>query len=582
MRKVFTKIFGAYLIVLVLLSGMILIFSFNSIKNHYTSYLISDLKNYNEVLQPLIKPDLINNRYNTLDSLIKLLGSEVKARITVINNSGVVLADSKNSPSTMENHLNRPEIKQAMTEKIGVSTRFSSTINKDMLYVAIPIINENNRIAFLRLSLYVTDVNRLIDDLENKIINLTLLGVSISLIILLILSKRISNPIDQLVRASKKVALGEFKTKVYLKNKDEMKDLADSFNYMTEHISDLFNMLTEEKEKLDGLIKTLHEGLIVLDSEGKLLLANQSFLEFSNSKNIIGKYYNEVIENKDFCDFIELLRRDKSNNSIEIAINDKFFLCSANFLESRGNYVVIMHDVTQIKRLDQFKKDFIVNVSHELRTPLTAIKGFVETMEDDAREDQLHYLDIIHRHSDRLINIVSDLLVLSKLEQNTNNYVLSELDYRDYLPNLITLFDQKLSQKNIKLLINVNDKMPIAYVDAFKMEQLFINLIDNAIKYTDEGSISVSILPEKSKYRIEIADTGIGIPKEKLDRIFERFYVIDKSRSRKVGGTGLGLSIVKHIVLLHKGEIKVESDTGKGTRFIITLPYLPEISNNID
>jgi two-component system phosphate regulon sensor histidine kinase PhoR len=576
MKRISAKIFIGYLIMILLLSGLILFFSFQTIKSHYIKYLINDLKNYNEVLLTTVKPYISEHKIQGLDSLIKDAAKEINTRITIMDENGAVLADSKNQPAKMENHSTRPEILQAKTEKLGVSLRFSSTVGKDMLYVAIPINIKSERKGYIRLSLFINDINNLIEELETKIIQITLLVVFISLIAIYFFSGHISAPLNKLAQAAKRVASGDFKTRVYLKNRDEMKDLAESFNYMTEHISYLFNQLTNEKEKLDGLIKSLHEGFIVIDDKGELILANEAFCAICGADKAIGRYYWEMIQNHDFSDFIKSVQESHENVSREIVINDNSFLCSANYLEGRNQRVVIMHDVTKNKQLEKMKKDFIVNVSHELRTPLTAIKGFVETMEDDANEEQLHYLEIIHRHSNRLINIVNDLLSLSDLEQEGAKPEYGSVKLEPYLKNLAPLFDHKLDGKNLELIIDVKPGINEIEADSFKLEQIFVNLIDNAIKYTDEGYVKVSVTKETIKdidyARIEIADTGLGISKEQQERIFERFYVADKSRSRKVGGTGLGLSIVKHIALLHKGEIKVESERGKGAKFIVYLP----------
>jgi two-component system phosphate regulon sensor histidine kinase PhoR len=218
------------------------------------------------------------------------------------------------------------------------------------------------------------------------------------------------------------------------------------------------------------------------------------------------------------------------------------------------------------------KKDFVVNVSHELRTPLTAIKGFVETLDEDANDKNRHYIEIIRRHTDRLINIVQDLLTLSEIEERQTQLMLSKVDIRVLLENLTKIFEYKLAEKNLKLIVHVDEAFPKIKIDPFKMEQVFVNLIDNAIKYTDEGFIKISAFQMDDKAIIEIMDTVIGIPKEHHPRIFERFYTVDKSRSKKHGGTGLGLSIVKHIVLLHQGEIIVDTNPDGGTKFVISIP----------
>ncbi len=522
------------------------------------------------------QPYLINNSQHNIDSLIKSMSHDINTRISIIDTTGNVIADSRNNIQNMENHKNRPEVIDAFKNKFGVAYRHSTTVDKDMLYVAMPLVYNNRIIAIIRTSLYSDKINELIDDLENKIINITLLVIGLSLIIVFVLSRHITNPISRIVAASKRVATGDFRTKVVTKNRDEMKDLAESFNYMTEHINYLFNQLNDEKEKIDGLITTLHEGFIVIDDSGKLLLANNTFADIIGKTEIIGKYFWELIHDNNFTDFIKIIRLSKTSNSIEIPIGESYYLASANYLTGKGLYVVILHDITKSKELEQIKKDFIVNVSHELRTPLTAIKGFVETMEDEAEGDDLHYLEIIHRHSDRLINIVNDLLLLSNLEDKSSYLVYDKLNFEPYLDNILTIFHQKLADKNLRMMIDIHPNAPIIDADPFKLEQVFINLIDNAIKYTDKGGLTISVKRilhnQIDSVQIDIIDSGIGIAKEQLSRIFERFYVIDKSRSRKVGGTGLGLSIVKHIILLHKGEIKVNSEKGIGTTFSFILP----------
>ena len=232
-----------------------------------------------------------------------------------------------------------------------------------------------------------------------------------------------------------------------------------------------------------------------------------------------------------------------------------------------------LYDITKIKNLEKTKKDFVSNVSHELRTPLTAIKGFVETLEETTNDDEnKHYLNIIKRHTDRVINIVEDLLLLSELEEESSSLELEDVNLKGLIENILKIFDQRLREKNLVLKFKADKNLPLIKADPFKLEQVFINLIDNAIKYTERGEVMISVSQNDKGLITEIQDTGICIPKEHLSRIFERFYVVDKSRSRKLGGTGLGLSIVKHIVLLHNGKIDVENIPGTGTKFIVTLP----------
>jgi two-component system phosphate regulon sensor histidine kinase PhoR len=247
-------------------------------------------------------------------------------------------------------------------------------------------------------------------------------------------------------------------------------------------------------------------------------------------------------------------------------------MCSVTPLGRGEGIVSIFYDITEIKNIERVKKDFVTNVSHEIRTPLTAIKGYAETLRKEVETAPgKKYLEIIERNADRLINIVGDLLLLSSLEEKAA-LELEDIDLKVLLENIIKIFDQKLKDKQLSLVINAKEDLPLIKADFFKLEQLLVNLLDNAVKYTDLGEITVSVDVQDKRARIQVKDTGIGIPRDDIPRIFERFYVVDKSRSRKSGGTGLGLSIVKHIVLLHHGTINIESALGKGTSVTVDLP----------
>lgn len=574
MKKLFTKIFGAFFLVIISIVILVLVLSFSSIKEHYLKYLTNDLKSLDEVVQISVQPLLIQNKYSEIDSMVKVLGKNINTRITIITSNGEVIADSKIDPHSMENHSTRPEIIQARRENFGQSLRFSKTVNEEMLYVSLPIKQNNQIIGFSRLSLFISDINNLLNDLKLKIRNITLFVSAIALIAVLIFTRLLVYPLKKFTAAAKKVAAGDFDTKVILNNKDEMQDLATSFNYMTEHIKDLFNQLSQEKEKLTLIISSLQESFVVFNIYGKIILANDSFGKIVNSEIMVGKYYWELIDEPDFTDFIKHIQENRTNHSSEVEIGEQHYLCSANFLQGKEEFTLILYDITQLKKLEKIKRDFVVNVSHELRTPLTAIKGFIETLEEEIDDTNRHYVEIIHRHTDRLINIVQDLLLLSKLEHPDTKLEITEYDISQSLTHIIPLFNDKIKDKDLEIKVNIESKFPYLHADEFKIEQVLINLIDNAVKYTDKGEVNINIYRKASSSVIEISDTGLGMTKEQKDRIFERFYVVDKSRSRKVGGTGLGLAIVKHIVMLHNGDINVESEKGSGTKFTVTLPDL--------
>ena len=569
-RSIFFKIFSMFCLIILLLSILIFIFSFRTIRTHYINTLSLDLKNLAYTLKLKVLPIIEEKDFGRLDSLTKEIGKNIKTRITIIAPSGKVLADSEKDPRFMENHNNRPEVKQAKKEGFGKSLRFSTTVKEEMLYVAIPIKSKGKFLGILRVSLFLKDINKLLNSLKLKIFGVVIFITFLSLLGATFFSKNLSRPLKELVLASKRLANGDFSAKVSFKRNDEIGILADSFNEMSKELKRLFVDLTLKQEELNSIVSSLEEGLLVLDKNGRIILYNESFKRIVKT-NPEGKFWWEVMRNPEIAQLIEKAKRGKRISSEEIELNEKVFLTSFVFIPSKEELIVVLHDITEFKKLEKIKKDFVVNVSHELRTPLTAIKGYVETLEEEVEGDAKHYLEIIKKHTERLINIVGDLLLLSELEEKGLTQIKKEVNLEEIAKDVFKIFEQKAKEKGLELNL-ICEGTPVIKGDPFKLEQMFINLIDNAIKYTEKGNVTVSLKQSYKKVVVKIKDTGIGIPREHLDRIFERFYVVDKSRSKKLGGTGLGLSIVKHIVLLHNGKIDVKSSPGKGTEFIITFP----------
>lgn len=576
MKLLSTKIFIGYLLVICLLTGMIVGISYNTIKNHYNEAYINDLKNINYSMHEQVSQYLLAGKFSELDTLVKRIGNNINHRITVISPNGIVLADSQRDPKQLKNHSDRPEIVDAIKQSFGSSIRYSTSVQDDMMYVAMPLKNDNKLIGVLRLSISLESLSTLAGKLTFDILKVSVVVLFITLLLVLFFSKTVTKQINHLSVAARKVSSGDFDVQLKIRGKDEIAELIVNFNNMTSRLKQLFEKVLSQKEEFITLIRSIKDGLVVLDTNGVVLLSNSSFCDIIGASEIVGRYYYEVIPESQFANLFNQIvkKRNSFTDEIEMAKHD--FLCSASFIESSNEIVFLLHDITEIKKVERIKRDFVINVSHELRTPLTAIKGFVETLEDelDGKEDSetRHYLDIISRHTDRLITIVQDLLLLSKLEETGMQLLVSSVDIKKLIENLLKIFEQKLAEKNLKILCDFENSFPQIQVDPFKMEQVFVNLIDNAIKYTDEGEIRIRASIKENVAVIIVEDTGLGIPKEDLHRIFERFYIVDKSRSRKVGGSGLGLSIVKHIVLLHNGTIDVESERGAGTRFIIRLP----------
>jgi two-component system phosphate regulon sensor histidine kinase PhoR len=571
-RSIFFKVFIGYFLIIILLSSLILFFSLHTIRNFYISTLTDNLKKINRTLLQEITPLVANQSQEELDGLAKELGESIATRITIIDTSGVVLADSEKDPKTMENHRFRPEIKKALQGSTGESIRYSATVKEEMLYVAQPIQENDTIIGVIRTSLFLKDIHFLLGNIRRRIVQISLILIVLSLVGAFIFTRRLSKPIKALVSGTRRVASGDFNTKVFLNRGDELRELADNFNTMTEKVKHLFTDLSLRREELDSIISSMQQGLLVINKNGNITLANHSAKKLLQTHDLENKPYWEVFREPNINSLIERVQQEQRSDVEEIELNDRVLVSSATYVTGKEEIVLIFHDITKSKNLEKVKRDFVVNVSHELRTPLTAIKGFVETLEEEVNKKHHRYLKIIKRHTERLISITNDLTLLSELEDKKYPLKIQDINVKDLISNVHKMFTQRLDEKQIEFKTSISKGIATIKGDMFKLEQLFINLIDNAINYTEKGCIEVTVKEDGANIVIEVADTGIGISTHDLPRIFERFYVVDKSRSKKQGGTGLGLSIVKHIVLLHNGTISVESEENIGTTFTITLP----------
>ncbi len=575
-KSLFGKLFCAYLLIILFFSLLMLSVSFNSFRNYSITIHTHDLQNLATALLPQVTPLFLENKDKELDSLVKTLGQGINTRITIINKEGVVVADSEKDPLLMENHRFRPEILQVLEGEHGTSIRFSSTVKEEMLYVAVPIPGREKTAGVLRVSLFLADFNKMFSQVKKSIFH-SAMGLSLmALLAAFLFSRNAARPVRELSAASRRLAAGDFTTRVLIRDTGEMQDLANSFNYMIDEINKLFARLSDQSNQLKSIVSSIQEGLIVFDPKGKITLCNESFKKIVQDGSPEGKFYWEVIRIPRFNELIKKVQEDAVSYRVEeLPLHDATFLCSISYLPEREETVVILSDITAMKRVERMKKDFVVNVSHELRTPLTAIKGFVDTLEETVDGTNKHYVEIIKRHTDRLVNIVKDLLTLSELEERETVLKLEAVNPEELIRRISLLFEPRMREKGLAWTWNIEPNISSIKADSFKLEQAIINLIDNAIKYTERGTVTLSLKNRNGHIVIDVRDTGIGIPEEHLSRIFERFYVVDKSRSKRLGGTGLGLSIVKHIVLLHNGTIDVHSTPSQGTTFSICLPVNP-------
>ena len=572
-KRIFWKFFSGFF-VLSLLFG--LTFYFLAIRQARSLHLRA-VEDHLQKLGDLLSAELTvawpEMDAGRLERFIRQKGQQSKTRLTIIDRRGRVLADSQKDFRLMQNHSDRPEFAAALSGRKSSEIHFSFTLRENMLYMAMPLQLGDNSVAALRLSVFFRDIEQVLSPwrLQTTVVLLGLLGLS--LILSLLLSGNLSRPIRGLAQAARRVSQGDLEIRLPTRRQDEIGQLINDFNAMVDGQKKNLEELQRNQQELETILASISDGLLVIDDRERITRAGPRLCRLINDPNPIGKPYWEVLR---LSAVDAMLKKAGSGQTVhgEIEIERRLFLVSLSPLPFNGGTVITFHDISETRQLEKQKKDFVANVSHELRTPLTAIKGYAETLREDAAGNAGKYLDVILRHSDRLIDLTTDLLTLSALEEKGSATQAEAIDWPEMLARIRGLFEKRILEKNLSLEIDLPEHLSNTSFrgDTFRLEQMMINLLDNAVKYTEKGGIAICFSTAAGRLRIKVRDSGVGIAAEHLPRIFERFYVTDKARSRQTGGTGLGLSIVKHIVEMHDGTIVVQSTPGSGTTFTVDLP----------
>lgn len=517
------------------------------------------------------------------------------ARVTYIRVDGKVLGDSDHDPQTMENHLSRPEVIEAQqTGQAGHSTRYSDTTGKNMLYVAVPVVIGGKTVGFLRLAMELTEVESAI----RQVWFVLAIGLLIVFVIAALISYRVAynltRPIELITHAAQQITDMNYKYRITVSKRDEIGQLGDAINRMADSLQLQMQRISENESRLGSVLENMISGVVMVDKDGKIGLVNKSaeeILGFSAAE-LLGKNFDEARQQYEFTQLIqecidagehirdEMIFYYPMERILEINLSP-----IAAYGEDWAGLLIVLHDITAVRRLERMRSEFVANVSHELKTPIAAVKGFAETLLAGALNDKetaRSFLQIIFDESERLNRLIGDILELSKIESKRIPLQFSPVHVDTFLEGCVNVMRTEGKKKAIELTLQ---SAPDLYMEADedRLRQIVINLLSNGINYTPEGGkvklraesfASGAEGSEPDRVRLIISDTGIGIPKKDLPRIFERFYRVDKARSRSSGGTGLGLSIVKHLVELHKGTIRVESEVGLGSTFIIELPII--------
>jgi two-component system phosphate regulon sensor histidine kinase PhoR len=566
-NKILTSVIITVLFaILIVTSSFMILINLEQTKNTK-----EELRNFNYLISELNDvTDISEDNYKKLEKLNNIKINNVDVRFTLIDNNGVVLYD--NEQKSGENHKDRVEVKEALENGDGYSKRYSDTLKSDLIYCATRV----DKNFIIRSSVSINTITIFQEENIKYSLGILVLVMTFSIFLSLRLVRKIVDPVKELESVTSKMTHGDYRIRANIKTNDELGTLGNSFNNMANQLQIKIHEVIEKQTKIESILKSMESGVIAVDNHNNVISINPcAEVLLGIKKNIVGLCLLDYVNDYDISKFLQ--QEEESDREIKILhpIERDFKIKKSEMVDGVDNIgkVITFQDITDMNRVELMRSQFVANVSHELKTPLTSIKGFAETLkfvkDDETREK---FLDIIDKEAERLSRLINDILVLSKIESNL------VLDMYEFEPGLVieevlNIVRKTAINKNIKLEFKNENKERILG-DKDKFYQLGLNLIENAIKYSKDASGRVEVLSfsKDGYYHLIVKDNGIGIPKEDILRIFERFYRVDKSR--KKGGTGLGLAIVKHIVKIFNGEINVKSEIGEGTTFEVKIPYI--------
>ena len=539
--------------------------------------------------------------YDAIDPLIDRLGKTEKARVTFIDLAGVVWGDTERDGQalrSMDNHLKRPEVQDALQFGSGIRERYSDTTQTEFRYYATPIYRqtsspngEDTLIGICRVAMPMKAVNTAIDNLRRMVLLASVVGLILAIVFSIFSTRIITKPIEKLTQMTQSVAAGKIDSRVPIDSTNELGQLSRNFNLMADRVQEQIDRISEEHRRLETILTGMGEGVLLVNGASEITYANSMAISMLSLPNAyVGKALIEInripelqallqtVEQTEAVAFAEIRLGNLTEPEAEVTVVP---------VATGEEYVIVIHDVSKERQLERIRADFVANVSHELRTPLTTIRGYAETLlSEDATHTkaQEKFVVKILNHAARLSRLVSELLELSRLESGDVELKRTPCHFNSFHEPILDVFEPILEESELVLKWEIPEALPKVSVDQQLFMQVLVNLIDNAIKYTpDGGTITVSAEISTSEtfegsnitseeIIVHIQDTGIGIPMESQPRVFERFYRVDKGRAREMGGTGLGLAITKHIVLCHNGQIWMESTLGEGSVFHVAIP----------
>lgn len=519
-----------------------------------------------------------------LNTIAVRVGRDTGARLTILRADGSVLSDSLANPATMLSQTGYPEVREALAGRQAMDIRPTSD-NRRTMFVAIPVTNGAGDVAaVIRISKSLSAIDQRMGEISGSLFLVGILIMAVTSIFAYVTVRRITEPLIAIERAAHKYANGDLDFRVFVSTSEELRSLAEAMNAMAEQMKVRITTVSRQRNELEAILSSMVEGVIVLDQQMRIKSMNNAAAELlgKDVDAVCGRTLIECVRNADIDEFAERAYHSERpiEGNVTIYNDDLIHLQLHGTVLKRDSgdrigTLLVLNDITRLKQLEDVRKDFVANVSHELKTPITSIKGFVETLIDgaiDDREQAKRFLSIIANQTNRLHAIIEDLLSLSRLEQSDAPIEFGYFPVADVVNAAKEVCEPRAQSKGITIEDTYAGKN-VAWFNPNLLEQALVNLVDNAIKYSNEaGRVRVSVRNRERRLQITVADSGLGIARRDLARLFERFYRTDKARSRDMGGTGLGLAIVKHISLVHGGEVNVESELGKGSSFTLTIP----------
>jgi two-component system phosphate regulon sensor histidine kinase PhoR len=556
-----------------------------SLERVYVSTMRNQLRQQAELVDDLIDFDFTADVERRLPEMCERLHTLSDIRVTLISTTGLVLCDSRKREQ-LENHADRPEIIAALRGEIGESMRFSTTIQQQLLYVAIPAVRHGKIIGVVRTAMPTTAIARDLRSFRAAVLTggvvIALLAAGVSLWV----ARWISRPLEEMRAGAERFAHGDLEHPMLVPDSAEMARLAETLNEMARQLEERLRSTVRQNNEQQAVLASMVEGVLAVDSEHRIISMNRAAGELlgSSTGEVTGRSLHEVIRNVELRRLVNHALLSAAPIEGDVVMRgdpERVLQVQGTALRDARDRaigaVIVLNDVTRFRQLETMRRDFVANVSHELKTPITSIKGFLETLLDgaiDDREDAERFLRIMAKHAERLNGIIEDLLALASIEQSeeSGEIALEPTPLRDVLEAALNDCQARADERQVTVELACSD-MVTARANPPLLEQAVVNLLDNAIKYSESGGrVEVAGTTDNGEVVISVRDHGCGIPLEHLPRIFERFYRVDRARSRKLGGTGLGLSIVKHIIQAHHGRVLVETKPGQGSTFSIRLP----------